>query len=34
VIVTDGLTFTCLTDTDETVTLEIQDGKVAITAVS
>ena len=34
VIVTDGLTFTCLTDTDETVTLEIQNGKVAITAVS
>jgi hypothetical protein len=34
VIVTDGLTFTCLTDTNETVTLEIQNGKVGITAVS
>ena len=34
VIVTDGLTFTCVTDANDTVTLEIQGGKVAITAVS
>jgi len=34
VIVTDGLTFTCLTDANETVTLVIQGGKVGITAVS
>ena len=34
VVVSDGLTFTCLTDSDETVTFEIQNRKVTITTVN
>ena len=34
VIVTDGMTFTCDTDSNETVTFTVQDGSLKITDVS